>query len=512
MTPSVFNRIVDRAKGGPKNFARRLGKVKREFEAASLHVAMLLGADEDTSKFEKILDGIGKELEKNESLGAEHPAKAYVNLGDTKAKVRAVNGVMTKLLKKCADSDKLPDDGTPRVMQIMDQDILSSIQSEVGASEFPFGGCKFQVAITVTVPCPVYFEMQYDQLLLQKIRLSATDPYKKVLAKGVELVKAYDAAYATENMDSVVAAYQECTKFFERAGSSLKSESEKAVLAACDKYVTLKGDYVNYKIQCGAKITLAVVSIGGGLAGLATSPLSFGFSGVIGIWQLMKSCVALAKAIADAIANADDVYLHALSMYKKIVVDYQGSSKAANTAKEGGVELLKLILGDALFQGIGAAQDEAKLAKDKYNGVELEIHALGVDLQGLCEMLEQLAKGCKKQNNREVVEASAAFANLGHQFMALFVNIPADLKQVETRRQWCVDADVNLNALAKATTHAKVVKGMGYLGEAVDFGLGLGASGADTDFGKAADKLNFAIGTFNSVVAKVDEKLVEKLN
>ena len=94
--------------------------------------------------------------------------------------------------------------------------------------------------------------------------------------------------------------------------------------------------------------------------------------------------------------------------------------------------------------------------------------------------------------------------------MPLLVNIQGDRQRVQERRKWCLDAAVALDALGKVTVHEKLFSGLDTFAELLDFGLGIGAGVDDTDWGEAAEEVNFATSTFNAVVLKVDEKLAAK--
>lgn len=154
--------------------------------------------------------------------------------------------------------------------------------------------------------------------------------------------------------------------------------AKQAVEATWKNYQTKKKEYIKYGVKIGASIGGAVAGLTVSIATIASGGFTGGASAVIGVIGMIKSCVTIAKEIANLAMSVEQ----ATKLMDKELAAVEALAKkhkALLKANEYAATIANQFLG-ASQPSIKVVKDQFDIVSKKLDGIEIQIHSASTEL------------------------------------------------------------------------------------------------------------------------------------
>lgn len=507
-TIEMFKTAFSTKKQTRKMYERRLSKVQEELSGVQLLMERI--TDRTAARqVNSTMKTIRSQLVSAAKTAKKSYGDAYMALHTTKDDARELREEARRYV-----ATSLPSDGPDTTHQILLADLGRAIGADYRPKHFPLEVLDVELEVELVLPVALYKEIAKNPLIHQKLQDGASEVYKQAVAQGIALVKTYDDTVDSEGISSDAAfeALDDVLGFALRVNDKLKQRVPVGVLRAWEDIKKTKQEYRDYKVKCVVKTTVNVVSIAGGIAGLASSPFTFGIGTVVGIWQLMKGVVELGKGIYDMARSGESTLKSAKEEWGRVQVEYENGSKTSGTLKEGGKKVVSFLVGADFIEGLDHCANTTSLARSKLQGIDIKMILLAAKLPDLLDLMDELEAGMRANGveHPSLVQAAPALVKVREKLAGMLTKIADTEEMLNDGIAWCESTSDQIEDLQKRKTSEGALF-------ALDIGLtltdiGLGAAGGIADSIKDSSKiLETSLNGFTAVISEVDKRLADKL-
>lgn len=297
---------------------------------------------------------------------ADNPIQAYADLGTVKRLCVELSKSLQKALKSCELFSDEGGGGTqtwPVYVNDLSRKIIADGYRDVNNNLVG----KISVDIQLIIPNDIFIEILASQVYTQEIQGAASRVVDEICSIGTARLEAIDTAIETNEQESIDAAKTNYNSWVEDTNNTIESKIRHSIDTQIELSAQRLSKAKKHGVVSKLKIGVTLVRIGVGIAGLGTALTTGGATAGFAVWSFYKLAVLLGVQMANMTAEADDVYRHALGMLEDAQTKYSNiSSKFRGTAEEVGSELLKTLVKDKFFSGLGAVKDEIALAGNLY--------------------------------------------------------------------------------------------------------------------------------------------------
>ena len=447
-----------------------------------------------------------------EDLKNTKPGKAYEGLYDIKERAKSH-------VKEISDCMKVGNIPNVILLTLIDVDMTSALSEEV-SSKYPMRNIlNCEVHIEMSISSEVFTAFETDIITYTHMREAVCDGFKLYRENCANALAAWGELKEndpTEVEAATQAKWVEFRTLMQGAQEALDSDLQTIALDSLSKWDKKKLDYKNYVIGLRCKVAVAATGVAGGIAGLATSPFSFGAGAVLGIWGVATGLATLVDTVRRSFLDADAAFNEAVRLVLAVQKNYTDGSKAVNTAKESGVELLGTILGTKLNTGASSASERLNDAIKKWTKMDMDSRQVAQAIPTLINALETLnTQRLSDPTYSDYVKRKKI--NQDPKFNAIAVQLDKLLTQtIQTQTDIKLVND-QCDGMLEIMSEVKMKINEGAV-NVVKFGLiitkitaGAAVAGVGTDWSNAGESAKMVIDTFNSIVSEVDNELADKL-
>jgi len=500
-----------------ERFQGRKGKVELALGAANVNITDWESSGADGhAPYRERHTALSSKLTDAERQSTDNPGDAYRALDTVKQAARALDEEVSRILLTPEFQQvlqELKDDGSTIPLKGMCVNVGNTIRDLLNgrSAYYPLSEISFEIKLVINIPKKAYKTL--SSLVLQEGYDQASPILKDHALKAAEAIGAYNAyLQETQPVDfkQALLLHGEIAKALKTIQETLPGRIRMAFTAGIERAKATSDAYRTYQISCTLETAGTITAIGIGIAGIAGSPFTFGFSAVIAIWALFKSTVALAQQIANALTSTETQINFAKRLFNEQRTKLETHTRTYNTRAEVGVTFVSFLTGSAWFQGANAAKDEIHLGLNKNNGDFTSLRKMAQDLDALLEKLDRFASECNGQTDHpEVVTAGGKLKKLN--LTQSIEKIQRLYPVVNAREEWCISAETQLSELTEEKINSTVVTGVDVTLKIVDFGLGVGANAASLDMSEAANEIKLVQDTFRDALVAADGEFANAL-
>ncbi len=385
-------------------------------------------------------------------------------------------------------------------------------------------------------PVPVSVTITDKQIL---VHLASAKDMPNVIQKVIDAAD-WDAVVDTvaeacrdgaEIINDDPANYKSAQDLIGEALEEALQEATDRALRQTDHFRQIKKDYKKYKVVAAVKVSVSVVGILAGVAGLALSPFTFGASTVLGCIALWRSAIQLGDQIGKLSMEAEQTGGFIAEQVITMLDAYEDKAKTVVGLGEVAKEMAKILMPTDLIPTIKGVRNMLGVFHDKTNGLEIRSNKVSQILsqttdaelaatRAFQQFLDENSDALTPKEKKKVGEIMDQIPLLRQQTDQLI----REVRHLNSRVQHCRDFHETLSAVyealsAKNPTWAVVVNEL--IPIATDIGLiaggGIGGAmeslGAVGEAGKtAADSIGLILTIGNDLNDIVDDTTLEIKN
>lgn len=272
---------------------------------------------------------------------------------------------------------------------------------------------EFQLVLTLegSDSAKLVREFEKNPLLRQQFidklndkKSNSRKEYNALVERFADGIEALNALAAKGELEGAQSNFNNLysAKSFEHNAKATIEAMEADAQSVWDHLKTTNSKYTAYKINLAVRFTLitggVALNVGVNVAVIATSGFHFGAGLVLSAVGLWKSTTAMAQLMINSLKGVDRALKEAmeifLSVSKKKERGWFGKTEllTEEIANSFATELLGL---PAFFDTLSQAKEKVELARNKFNGSELRLHAFAKKIQRTAEKLDEIDEKLK---------------------------------------------------------------------------------------------------------------------
>ena len=408
----------------------------------------------------------------------------------------------------------------PKKIEFLKHDLIAALESEyVKKTKYLKNGkpkgwksSKAEFSVSAEADKATYALIDDDPLLLAQLTQAGTEVYQKTLKSLGKIVEQIEKDLAKGKADDAEAKANVLEYELKSEMKSLEKDALKAINAALSKHLKSKKNAQAYKIKIAVKILVNVGGLTAGVAELAGSGFTGGFSGLVGLWTMWKELVKIIQLVREVRRDVEkqmNVVKDNIESVKKTISDKYESRK-----KEVGLAFAEFAAGPLLkdiVPSLKGLKDSLKTLISKRNQRNESLHKLARAITSAMKAEEKAKQDCKsaRTNNKAAADGVAKalddFDN-NAKFHILLGMVQAGQKELDNTDKEIAELEKTVNAFKVQKEKSAFEKLMNPLQEALELSLVITGDAVDDE--RALEK---AIKIFNTTVGKIDEELANKL-